>query len=94
MEAGVACKLNYPTWIESERFGRKSTGSLRFGRIGKQEHKTRMAVSAHFPVQISSNRHRSVSFEVSCSSYTNFSGETKLLCQFYDWWFSLSYLYN
>ncbi|PPD97641.1 hypothetical protein GOBAR_DD05320 [Gossypium barbadense] len=73
MEAGVACKLNYPTWI---RFGRKSTGSLRFDRIAKQEHKTRVVVSAHFPVQTSSNRHRSVSLEVSCSSYTNFSAST------------------
>ncbi|PPR96127.1 hypothetical protein GOBAR_AA24541 [Gossypium barbadense] len=76
MEAGVACKWNYPTWIESERFGRKSTGSLRFGRIAKQEHKTRVVVSARFPVQTSSNRHRSVSLEVSCSSYTNFSAST------------------
>ncbi|MBA0861083.1 hypothetical protein Goshw_024207 [Gossypium schwendimanii] len=73
MEAGVACKLNYPTWI---RFGRKSTGSLRFDRIAKQEHKTRVVVSAHFPVQTSSNRHRSVSLEVSCSSYSNFSAST------------------
>ncbi|XP_052481623.1 shikimate kinase 1, chloroplastic isoform X2 [Gossypium raimondii] len=74
MEAGVACKLNYPTWIESERFGRNSTGSLRFGRIAKQEHKARLVVSAHFPVLTSSNRFRSVSFEVSCSSSKNFSG--------------------
>ncbi|MBA0835357.1 hypothetical protein Goarm_007639 [Gossypium armourianum] len=76
MEAGVACKLNYPTWIESERFGRNSTGSLRFGRIAKQEHKARLVVSAHFPVLTSSNRFRSVSFEVSCSSSKNFSAST------------------
>ncbi|TYI53014.1 hypothetical protein E1A91_D12G289600v1 [Gossypium mustelinum] len=76
MEAGVACKLNYPTWIESERFGRNSTGSLRFSRIAKQEHKARLVVSAHFPVLTSSNRFRSVSFEVSCSSSKNFSAST------------------
>ncbi|MFQ6638081.1 hypothetical protein Gotur_012946 [Gossypium turneri] len=76
MEAGVACKLNYPTWIESERFGRNSTGSLRFGRIAKQEHKAQLVVSAHFPVLTSSNRFRSVSFEVSCSSSKNFSAST------------------
>ncbi|XP_022774898.1 shikimate kinase 1, chloroplastic isoform X2 [Durio zibethinus] len=76
MEAGVACKLNYPTWIDSERFGRKSTGSLPFGRILKQDQKVRVVVSAHFPVKTSSNRHRSVSSEVSCSSYKNFSAST------------------
>ncbi|KAA3459877.1 shikimate kinase 1, chloroplastic-like isoform X2 [Gossypium australe] len=76
MEAGVACKLNYPTWIESERFGRNSTGSLRFGRIAKQEHKAWLVVSAHFPVLTSSNRFTSVSFEVSCSSSKNFSAST------------------
>ncbi|KAH1075415.1 hypothetical protein J1N35_027743 [Gossypium stocksii] len=76
MEAGVACKLNYPTWIESERFGRNSTGSLRFGQIAKQEHKARLVVLAHFPVLTSSNRFRSVSFEVSCSSSKKFSAST------------------
>ncbi|PPD82986.1 hypothetical protein GOBAR_DD20089 [Gossypium barbadense] len=85
MEAGVACKLNYPTWIESERFGRNSTGSLRFSRIAKQEHKARLVVSAHFPVLTSSNRFRSVSFEVSCSSSKNFSvllnGPNKIMMQ-------------
>ncbi|XWS29458.1 hypothetical protein CRYUN_Cryun24cG0031100 [Craigia yunnanensis] len=75
MEVGVACKLKCPTWMESERFGRKSTGSLRFGRILKQDQKVRVVVSAHFPVQ-TSNRHRSISFEVSCSSYKNFSAST------------------
>ncbi|XWS41472.1 hypothetical protein CRYUN_Cryun17cG0084700 [Craigia yunnanensis] len=76
MEAGVACKLKYPTWIESERFGRKSTSSLRFGRILKQDQKVRVVVSAHFPVQTSSYRHSSVSFEVSCSSNKNVSAST------------------
>lgn len=76
MEAGVACKLNYPTWIESETFGRKFTGSLRFGRFLKQDQKVRVVVSAHFPVQTYCNRHRSFSFEVSCSSYKNLSAST------------------
>ncbi|KAL4341835.1 hypothetical protein GQ457_08G022070 [Hibiscus cannabinus] len=76
MEVGVACKLKYPTWIESERFGSKSTGSLRFGRIAKQGHKVQVTFSAHFPLQTSSNRHRLVSFKVSCSSYKNFSAST------------------
>ncbi|TYG91772.1 hypothetical protein ES288_A12G289100v1 [Gossypium darwinii] len=76
MEAGVACKLNYPTWIESERFGRNSTGSLRFGRIAKEEHKAQLVVLPHFPVLTSSNRFRSVSFEISCSSSKNFSAST------------------
>ncbi|XP_039029427.1 shikimate kinase 1, chloroplastic-like isoform X2 [Hibiscus syriacus] len=76
MEAGVACKLKCPTWVESERFGRKLTGSLRFGRIAKQGHKVRVAASVQFPLQISSNRQRWVSFEVSCSSYTNFIAST------------------
>ncbi|XVE83237.1 hypothetical protein DITRI_Ditri16bG0071600 [Diplodiscus trichospermus] len=76
MEAGVACKLNYPTWIESERFGRKHTGSLQFGWRLREDQQVRVVVSAHFPVQKSSNRHRSVSFEVSCSSYKNFSAST------------------
>ncbi|KAK8521912.1 hypothetical protein V6N12_066484 [Hibiscus sabdariffa] len=76
MEVGVSCKLKYPTWIESERFGSKSTGSLRFGRIAKQGHKVQVTFSAHFPLQTSSNRQRSVSFKVSCSSYKNFSAST------------------
>ncbi|XWS33258.1 hypothetical protein CRYUN_Cryun22dG0066100 [Craigia yunnanensis] len=76
MEAGVACKLKYPTWTESERFGRQPTGSLRFGRRLREDQKVRVVVSAHFPVQTSSNRNRSVSFEVSCSSYKNFSAST------------------
>lgn len=74
MEAGVACKLRCPTWIETERLGVKSTGSLRFSRKLKQDQKVRVVVSAHFPVQTFSNRHRSVAFEVSCSSSKNFSG--------------------
>ncbi|WRX09482.1 Shikimate kinase/gluconokinase - like 1 [Theobroma cacao] len=76
MEAGVARNLQYPTWIESESFGRKPTGSLRFGRRLWEDQKVRVVVSAHFPVQASSNRNRSVSFEVSCSSYKNFSAST------------------
>ncbi|KAL4352752.1 hypothetical protein GQ457_06G043370 [Hibiscus cannabinus] len=72
MEAGVACKLKYPTWIESERFGRKPTASLLFGRIPQQG----LAVSAHFPLQTSSNRQRSVTFELPCSSYNKFSAST------------------
>ncbi|XVF61758.1 hypothetical protein PTKIN_Ptkin08bG0156300 [Pterospermum kingtungense] len=76
MEAGVFCSLKCPTWIESEGFGAKSTGSLRFGRILKRDQKVRVVVSAQFPVQASSNRHRSVSFEVCCSSSKNFSAST------------------
>ncbi|XP_021274526.1 shikimate kinase 1, chloroplastic [Herrania umbratica] len=76
MEAGVARYLQYPTWIESESFGRKPTGSLRFGRRLWEDQKVRVVVSAHFPVQASSSRNRSVSFEVSCSSYKNFSAST------------------
>ncbi|GMI99396.1 shikimate kinase 1 [Hibiscus trionum] len=76
MEAGVACKLKYPSWIGSETFGRKSAGSLRFGRIPKQDHKVRVAVSAHFPLQTCSDRQRSFSFEVPCSSYNDFSAST------------------
>ncbi|XP_022741557.1 shikimate kinase 1, chloroplastic-like [Durio zibethinus] len=76
MEAGVACKLKYPTWTESERFGRKPPSSLRFAWRLREDQKVRVVVSAHFPVQTSSNRHRSLSFEVSCSSYNNFPAST------------------
>ncbi|XVF15071.1 hypothetical protein REPUB_Repub09cG0117700 [Reevesia pubescens] len=76
MEAGVACKLKYPTCFESETFGRKPTVSLRFHRRLREDQKVRVVASANFPVQTSSNRHRSVSFGLSCSSYTNFSAST------------------
>ncbi|GMJ03989.1 shikimate kinase 1 [Hibiscus trionum] len=77
MEAGVACNFNCPTWVESsENFARKSTGSLLFGRISKHGHRVRVAASAQFPLQTSSNRQRWASFELSCSSFNNLSAST------------------
>ncbi|OMO55922.1 Shikimate kinase [Corchorus capsularis] len=75
MEAAVACKLQYPTWIESERFGRKPTGSLSFGRRLRKD-KAREIVSVRFPVQTSCSRRQRSVFVVSCSSYKNVSAST------------------
>ncbi|KAK8644495.1 hypothetical protein V6N13_123801 [Hibiscus sabdariffa] len=68
MEAGPACKLNCPTWVD---FGTKSTAPIAMHR-----HRVRVAASPQFPLLSSPNRQRWASFEVSCSSFNNFPAST------------------
>lgn len=68
MEAKLAQSMQYSTWIDLDRIPRKQSGSLHFSRIGREEKRVQMLISAH---RKTSTRHRLDALEVS-SSYKKF----------------------
>ncbi|KAK1592251.1 hypothetical protein Q3G72_021874 [Acer saccharum] len=77
MEARVLQKLQHPTWIDSDKFARKPTGtgsgsgSVRYSRRMKEEQRLQVMISSQFQLNKAPNRRNSVSVEVTCS-YKNF----------------------
>ncbi|KAJ0039980.1 hypothetical protein Pint_26918 [Pistacia integerrima] len=67
MEAKLVQKLQYPTWVDLDKFQRKRSGSVRFSRRMKEEKRVQVFISAHMQPSITSNRNRSVASEVSCT---------------------------
>ncbi|KAG6767246.1 hypothetical protein POTOM_028440 [Populus tomentosa] len=68
MEASLAQRLQISTtWVDSYKFPRKPTGSLRFSGRFKEQKRLQVFVSAHYRPVRDENRHRWASFEVSCS---------------------------
>ncbi|KAJ6916813.1 hypothetical protein NC652_019283 [Populus alba x Populus x berolinensis] len=68
MEASLAQRMQISTtWVDSYKFPRKSTGSLRFSGRFKEQKRLQVFVSAHYRPVRDENRHRWASFEVSCS---------------------------
>ncbi|KAL5751812.1 hypothetical protein ACOSQ2_022319 [Xanthoceras sorbifolium] len=75
MEARVLQQLQHPTWIDSEKFARKPTGtgsgSVRMSRRMKEEKRLQVRISAQLQPNKASSWRKSVSVEVSCC-YKNF----------------------
>ncbi|PQP93081.1 shikimate kinase chloroplastic [Prunus yedoensis var. nudiflora] len=75
MEATVAQRLQFSTWIDSEKVARRPSSSARCSQRLKEQNKLRVLVAAHLPHSRVSNRHRHVALEVSCS-YDKFPAST------------------
>ncbi|XP_021802534.1 shikimate kinase, chloroplastic isoform X2 [Prunus avium] len=75
MEATVAQRLQFSTWIDSEKVARRPSSSARCSQRLKVQNKLRVLVAAHLPTSRVSNRHRHVALEVSCS-YNKFPAST------------------
>lgn len=73
MEATVAHRLQFSTWIDSEKVARRPSSSARCSQRLKEQNKLRVLVAAHLPSSRVSNRQRHVALEVSCS-YNKFPG--------------------
>lgn len=73
MEAKVLQTLQYPTWIDSEKFARKLSGSVRFSRRMREEKTFQVLFSAHMRPNVASSRRSPDSLKVSCS-LKNFPG--------------------
>ncbi|KAL5753771.1 hypothetical protein ACOSP7_021991 [Xanthoceras sorbifolium] len=75
MEARVLQQLQHPTWIDSEKFARKPTGtgsgSVRMSRRMKEEKRLQVRTSAQLQPNKASSWRKFVSVEVSCC-YKNF----------------------
>ncbi|KAJ7945330.1 Shikimate kinase chloroplastic [Quillaja saponaria] len=72
MEAKVIQKLQLSTWIDSEKIGRKPIRNVGFSQGFRDPKRGQVLISSQLqPGRSSSNWHRKVSLEVSCS-YNNF----------------------
>ncbi|KAJ6908006.1 hypothetical protein NC651_018444 [Populus alba x Populus x berolinensis] len=68
MEASLAQRMQISTtWVDSYKFPRKPTGSLRFSGRFKEQKRLQVFASAQYRPVRDENRHRWASFEVSCS---------------------------
>lgn len=74
MEAAIAQRVQYPSWVDCRKFEGKPLGSLRFAQRVKEEKRFRGLVAlAHLQPDRRNDQLRSVSSEVSCSD-NNSSG--------------------
>lgn len=73
MEATVSQTIQFSTWIQPEKVGRRPSGSVSVSRPLTDLKKLRVLVSARFPASKASNRRKNVALEVSCC-YNNFPG--------------------
>ncbi|XP_044481672.1 shikimate kinase 1, chloroplastic-like [Mangifera indica] len=67
MEVKVLQNLQYPTWVDLDKFQRKPTGLVRFSRRIREDKGVQVFISAHMQPNITSNRYKSVAPEVSCT---------------------------
>lgn len=65
--------LQYPTWVDLDKFQRKPTGLVRFSRRIREDKGVQVFISAHMQPNITSNRYKSVAPEVSCT-FKSFPG--------------------
>lgn len=82
MEAKVFHKLQCPTWIDLEKFPRKSSGSVRFSRRMREEKRLRVLISAQMEPNIASNQRSYDSVKVSCT-FNSFSGSYHCISTIY-----------
>ena len=75
MEAAIAQRVQYPSWVDCRKFEGKPLGSFRYSQRVKEEKRFRGLVAlAHLqPDRRYDQRRRLVSSEVSCS-HNNSSG--------------------
>lgn len=74
MEAAIAQRVQYPSWIDCRKFEGKPLGSLRYSQRVKEDKKFRGLIAlAHLQPDRRNDQRRSVSSEVSCSD-NNSSG--------------------
>lgn len=73
MEATVPRTIQFSTWIQPEKVGRRPSGSVSVSRPLTDLKKLRVLVSARFPASKASDRRKNVALQVSCS-YNNFPG--------------------
>lgn len=84
MEAKLANGLLVSPRIDSEKIARRigTGGSVRFSRRFREQDRLQVLVSAQLqPKTRNSNRHKTVSLEVSCS-YKNFPGISQTILSF------------
>lgn len=68
MEAAIAQRVQYPSWVDCRKFEGKPLGSLRYSQRVKEEKRFRGLVAlAHLQPDRRNDQRRSVSSEVSCS---------------------------
>ncbi|CAA7044842.1 unnamed protein product [Microthlaspi erraticum] len=67
MEAAIAQRVHYPSWVDCRKFERKPHGSLRYSQRIKEEKRFRGVALAHLQPERRNDRRGSVSSEVSCS---------------------------
>lgn len=74
MEAAIAQRVQYPSWVDCRKFEGKPLGSLRYSQRVKEDKRFRGLVAlAHLQPDRRYDQRRSVSSEVSCSD-NNSSG--------------------
>ncbi|CAH2061560.1 unnamed protein product [Thlaspi arvense] len=67
MEAAIAQRVQYPSWVDCRKLERKPLNSLRYAQRAKEEKRFRGLALAHLLPDKRNERARSVSSEVSCS---------------------------
>lgn len=73
MEAALAQRFQYPSWIDCRKFEGKPHGLLRYSQRVKEDKRFRGLALAHLQPERRNDRRREVSSEVSCSD-NNSSG--------------------
>lgn len=78
MEAAIAQRFQYPSWVESRKFEGRPHGLLRYSQRVKEDKGFRGLALAHLQPE---RRKRSVSSEVLCSD-NNSSGGCEIIWMF------------
>lgn len=76
MEAKVAQRLPFSSWIDSEKIARRPPGSVRFSQRLKEQSELQVLIPTRFPTTRANQQHRNADLVVSCS-YKNFPGNVQ-----------------